>query len=595
MSQVIGKTFSKRYRVERRIGAGGMSIVYLAEDILLNRPVAIKILREQYADDEQNIRFFQNEARSIAALSHPNIVKIFDIGKEDQIYFIVMEYLEGETLKEIIQKRAPMDPVEAIGMIRDVLRALEHSHKRGIIHRDIKPHNIIMDKLKTLKVTDFGIARNTGSSTVTYSNMMMGSVYYLSPEQAEGLRTTFATDIYSTGVMMYEMLTGRVPFTGDNPVSIALSHVEKLAKPMSYWNKSIPDCLEEIVEIAMQKDPHDRYDSALDMVRALSKARMMILNGKAKPTNRKLRLQKKWIWIGVVASFLALIPLSCQVLAAYRPIPVPDVVGLTLEDADTLLTASGFAYQIAKEIETEDFEPGTIMHQDPKAAIEVRTTREILLTMSKEPEKTVVPNVVGLEERKALIALENRNLGVKVAYEYSDGHVPIGQVLRQDPMPLSSVPLDTPVLVYISKGKQPGLITMEDLKGMTFAQGETYLREQSLLLGDISYADSPLYFLGIIMEQSVSVGDEVSAGTRVDLTISRGPGMQVQEKKISFVMPGEGESVLHVVVEDLSGMHEEYRGNHLAGEPIELVIEHLGDGIANVYQNDELIQSVSLP
>lgn len=593
---LIGKVFSKRYEVKRRIGAGGMSIVYQAVDILLDRSVAVKILRDQYCDDEQNIRFFQNEARSIAALSHPNIVKIFDIGKEDQHYFIVMEYLEGKTLKEIIQESAPMDPVEAINLVRGILRALEHSHKKGIIHRDIKPHNIMLDKDHKVKVTDFGIARNAGASTVTYSGQMVGSVYYISPEQAKGERTTSATDIYSTGAMLYEMLTGKVPFTGDNPVSIALSHVEKEAKPMSELNKKIPECLEEIVETAMRKNPKERYPSAMEMARALSKAKMLIESGKAKTRGKRSLRSRKMTLVSIAVIIAVLLPISYILVDKYSPVAVPDVVGIPISEAESLLAEAGFSYEVDRTVVTTDFDVDIVMNQDPRAQQEVRISRTILLTISEEPARFDVPHVIGLEERRAMIAIENARLKPVVVHDYStDENTIPGSVISQEPLAGVSLYEDSEVVLTVSMGLQPGLVKIQDLKGKTFAEAEAYFQLHGLKLGEISYQNSPLYFLGIVMQQSVSADTEVEAGSVVDLVISRGPGIQVQEKEISFKLPGMKESLVHVVVSDISGTHEEYRATHMGGEPLRISINHWGEGNANVYQDNVLIMTVDLP
>ncbi len=593
---LIGKVFSKRYEVKRRIGAGGMSIVYQAVDILLDRSVAVKILRDQYCDDEQNIRFFQNEARSIAALSHPNIVKIFDIGKEDQHYFIVMEYLEGKTLKEIIQEGAPMDPVEAINLVRGILRALEHSHKKGIIHRDIKPHNIMLDKDHKVKVTDFGIARNAGASTVTYSGQMVGSVYYISPEQAKGERTSSATDIYSTGAMLYEMLTGKVPFTGDNPVSIALSHVEKEAKPMSELNKKIPECLEEIVETAMRKNPKERYPSAMEMARALSKAKMLIESGKAKTRGKRSLRSRKMTLVSIAVIIAVLLPISYILVDKYSPVAVPDVVGIPISEAESLLAEAGFSYEVDRTVVTTDFDVDIVMNQDPRAQQEVRTSRTILLTISEEPARFDVPHVIGLEERRAMIAIENARLKPVVVHDYStDENTIPGSVISQEPLAGVSLYEDSEVVLTVSMGLQPGLVKIQDLKGKTFAEAEAYFQLHGLKLGEISYQNSPLYFLGIVMQQSVSADTEVEAGSVVDLVISRGPGIQVQEKEISFKLPGMKESLVHVVVSDISGTHEEYRATHMGGEPLRISINHWGEGNANVYQDNVLIMTVNLP
>lgn len=593
---MIGKVFAKRYKVIKEIGQGGMSVVYLAEDILLGRDVAIKILREQYIDDEKNIRFFQNEARSIAALSHPNIVKIFDIGKESFYYFIVMEYLEGKTLKEIISQEAPMDYVRAINIMRYVLRALEHSHRKGIIHRDIKPHNIILTNEDKVKVTDFGIARNMASASVTCAGEMVGSVYYISPEQATGNQTTYATDIYSSGVMFYEMLCGKVPFIGDNPVGIALSHVEKNYQPLSYWNKKIPGCLEEVVDTAMEKDPRDRYDSAIEMARDLSRAKMLIVKGKAKPKNKTIKIKPKYMWLGALALLLIAIPLSWYVWENSRYVDLHDVVGLSLDEGEMLLVDQGFSVNIIKEEIKEELAHHTIIDQNPNAESRIKRGRTIGLTISIEPEPFDVPDVVGMSERAAIIRLENNKLIVEKSYEIAkDLTIERGTVLKQYPAYPSQVTPKTTVLITINQGSKAKSIKLKDMRGMTLQEAESYLRSNELLISHIDYDTSDIYFLGEVLAQSIEPGTTVHTDQRISLIISKGPGMSVREKAISFTVPGEGESSISIIVEDQSGAHQEYEENHQAGEPLSISVSFLGPGEATVYQNEQVIMTVELP
>lgn len=595
--QVIGKLFKDRYQVQERIGAGGMAVVYRGEDVLLKRPVAIKILREQFLDDEQNVRFFQNEARAVATMSHPNIVKIYDIGKEGPYYYIVMEYLEGQTLKDLLAKNAPMQPVEAIDILCDVLRALAHSHKKGIIHRDIKPHNIIICEDTTrVKVTDFGIARHTGAATATYSGQMVGSVYYISPEQAKGYRTTHATDIYSTGVMLYEMLTGRVPFQGDNPVGIALSHVQKEPVPVTEINPRIPVCLEEVVSRAMQKQPADRYRSAAEMARALLDVRTLIRQGKApRRVDRRKRYMAAGL-TGIAALVVVAAVFGQQVVRHLQPREVPLLVGQHVEEAGEVLSELGFSWEIEQTIKSDEYDMDYVLAQTPADGTRVPVSRTILLTLSEGPELFQVPNVVSLREREAVVALENRLLEYEIRYEYSpDGRHARGYVMEQDPGGGEELRRGGVVFLTVSQGVQPGEKKMADLRGLTLVDAEPILTELGLGLGEISYETSHLYFLGRIADQGIPPGQMVRSGTRVDLVISRGPGMSVAQKDVAFTVPGEMAGTIIVMVEDASGVHQAYQGEHQGGEQLRITVDHLGGGTAKVYLGEQLLQEIPLP
>lgn len=595
--QVTGKLFKDRYQVRERVGAGGMAVVYRGEDVLLNRPVAIKILREQYLDDEQNVRFFQNEARAVATMSHPNIVKIYDIGKDGPYYYIVMEYLEGQTLKDLIARNAPMPPIEAIDIIRDVLRALAHSHKKGIIHRDIKPHNIIICEDTTrVKVTDFGIARNTGAATATYSGQMVGSVYYISPEQAKGYRTTHASDLYSTGVMLYEMLTGRVPFQGDNPVGIALSHVQKEPVPITQINSRIPVCLEEIVTRAMQKQPSDRYRSAAEMARALLEARTLIRQGKApRRVNRRQRMVAAGV-AGILVLAVVFAVFGQRINRQFQPVEVPALVGEHIDDAGEILSERGFSWEIEKTVKSDDFDQDYILAQTPPEGTRVPLSRTIRLTLSEGPELFRIPDVVSMREREAIVALENRLLEYEITYGYSsDGRHERGFVISQDPVSGEEVRRGTVVYLMVSQGVQPGEKKMADLRGLTLADAEPILSELGLGLGEIRYETSHVYFLGRIADQGIPPGQMVRSGTRVDLVISRGPGMSVAQKELAFTVPGNSAGVIIVMVEDASGTHQAYQGDHLGGEQVRFTVEHLGQGSAKIYMGEQLLQEIPLP
>lgn len=269
---LIGKRISGRYQILRAIGGGGMANVYLAEDMILDREVAIKILRFDFASDDDFIRRFRREAQSAASLDHPNIVSIYDVGEEDDIYYIVMEYVEGMTLKEYIHANGPLHPKEAVRIMEQVVAAMEEAHAKQLVHRDIKPHNILIDNLGNIKVTDFGIAMALSSATITHTNSVLGSVHYLSPEQARGGLATKKSDIYSLGIVLYELISGRMPFEGESAVSVALKHLQSEPPSVRRWNPSVPQSVENIILKAMAKDPFYRYEDASEMQKDLKTA-----------------------------------------------------------------------------------------------------------------------------------------------------------------------------------------------------------------------------------------------------------------------------------------------------------------------------------
>lgn len=600
MSELTGNVFAGRYKILEKIGAGGMAIVYLAQDMILERQVAIKILREQFVDDEQNLKHFQNEARAVAAFSHPNIVKIFDVGMENNMYYIVMEFLEGRTLKDMIRKEAPLNMLLAIDIVRGVLRALQHSHEKGIIHRDIKPHNIIITRDGKVKVTDFGIAKNSSASTITYSGQMVGSVYYISPEQAKGYMTTSASDIYSTGVMLYEMLTGSVPFTGDNPVGVALSHVQKEAVPVRQLNRKVPDCLAEVVERAMQKNPKDRYPTAEAMDRALLKARTLMEQGRA---GRRVRLNVKQYKKPALVAGLALLALllvwgGVRMLGSVtRTAEVPEVTGMDLTAAGVLLEEAGYTWRVDRRVNSETEPEGQVLEQDPQAGSRVSRDRTVLLTVSSGPELVKVPSVVGQRERNAVINLKNSGLEAQISEAWADSPLyAAGDVMDQTPGPGEDVPRGTVVELVISKGVEPKPVKVPDLKGLTLSSAESQLRTLGLQVGTISMEASDEYFSGQVASQSVTAGSDLLQGESVNLVISNGPGPASNSQTlIQFTVEAEEEVLITISVDDESGIHEEYRQTHQPGDQVRAAVTYTGSGIITVFQNDNRILETRVP
>ncbi|MDO9574105.1 MAG: Stk1 family PASTA domain-containing Ser/Thr kinase, partial [Candidatus Contubernalis sp.] len=383
---MIDKVLANRYKIEEKIGDGGMAVVYRGHDKILNRSVTVKVLRAQFAMDENFVRRFKREAQSAASLSHPNVVNIYDVGEEDGTYYIVMEYIDGKSLKELITEKGKIPVSTAVKIAHQICEALVHAHKNKIIHRDIKPHNILLTRDGRVKVTDFGIAKAVTAATVTYdNNVVMGSVHYFAPEQAKGGIAGEKADLYSLGIVLYEMLTGEVPFSGETPISVALQHLQENIKSPKELNSEVPQILEEIIFKAAQKDPDMRYDSAEDMLEALDSwinnghvnserferpgvnkiedqfvpvnnnqlngNKEHILSSEKEPEEKKWK--NKWLIIGLLSFALFVIVLSfffsqLRGMLVVADVDVPDVTNISLLEAVGILEEAGLDYVVVE-------------------------------------------------------------------------------------------------------------------------------------------------------------------------------------------------------------------------------------------------------
>jgi serine/threonine protein kinase len=393
---MIGKLLAARYEVLEKIGGGGMAIVYKGMDLLLNRAVTIKVLREQFVSEDDFIKRFKREAQAVAKLSHPNIVSIYDVGHEQDFHYLVMEYVEGQNLKEVIVQKAPMDPLEAIDYLIQILDALEHAHESGVIHRDIKPHNILVTKTGKVKVTDFGIAQAVTSATQTFSGTVVGSVQYISPEQAKGEATGIYTDIYSAGVVLYELLTGVLPFTGDNAIGVALKHIQSDFIPPSQIAEGVPASLERVVLKAMTKDPVYRFQSASEMKMALEKIRGTMAEdlptqvlpavdleiNDTYPKESPKRKPKPVFWL-LIPLFILIAGggfwLGVQRYFQTGEVRVPNIEGKSLAEAVKILEDADLIYEIDRKIHHTEIPENHVIKQSPEAGELIKRTRPVLI------------------------------------------------------------------------------------------------------------------------------------------------------------------------------------------------------------------------
>lgn len=548
MDKYIGKKLEGRYEILELIGFGGMAVVFKAFDILENRYVAVKILKDEYLQNEDFKRRFRNESKAIALLSHPNIVKIFDVNFSDNIQYIVMEYIDGITLKEYIEQQGVVKWKEAIHFTVQILRALQHAHDNGIVHRDVKPQNIMLLEDGTIKVMDFGIARFARENGKTMSDKAIGSVHYISPEQAKGDATDEKTDIYAVGVILYEMLTGKVPFDGDTPVSIAIKQMQIEPVRPTDRNPDIPAGLEEIVLRAMQKDPQLRYSTAAEMLRDIDEFKhnpdvvfeykYFNSDGTTKyfnkiDSNTRLpeeaevaRPKKKKSY---VMNILAGVAAACVILAAValyfffkslgnktQDVALPTLIGITIDDARAKYP--DFKITVEKQEPSTEYDKNVITDQTPDAGIRVKANSEVLVTISTGMEAITVPDLKG--ETASAAKAKLAGLDIEEVLKANDD-VEAGRVFMTDPGEGTQLKKGDKIVLYISLGTPDMPATVPQLIGRTQVEATSELLKANLNVGKVESVPSnePK---GTVVGQSEDFGTRVEKGTKIDLQISNG-------------------------------------------------------------------------
>ena len=569
MDNYVGKRLDGRYEVQEIIGVGGMSVVYKAYDNVDDRIVAIKILKEEFLNNEEFKRRFKNESKAIALLSHPNIVKVYDVNFGEKLQYIVMEYIDGITLKEYINKQGAITWNDALFFMTQILRAVQHAHDKGIVHRDIKPQNIILLKNGNIKVTDFGIARFSRSETRTLTEQAIGSVHYIAPEQAKGEYTDEKADIYSLGVVLYEMLAGSVPFEADSAVSVALMQLQADAKKLTDINPDIPLGLEQICIHAMQKDPMDRYQTATEMlldieeiikdpnatfnyVSKVDTNPTIIVNknevlSREEQHNDEIREhvdateakehKKKVITavtIGIIVLVAAIVLLVMGFTNGFSKstTKLENFVGTSYDET---YDAYSSTYEIVAEYEkTSEYTPGTVISQDPVAGSKVLQGTKVKLTVAASEQDITVPNVYSYDEDRAKQALEMSGLKHTKTVSVSSENVDDGKVVYTEPKANTVVSADQEITIYISSGPSTTVIKtykVPDVDGLTQSTAENFLKKTGFKNISFVTQDSPIA-KGIVISQSPAAGATAKETDSIKVVISSGMTTTTTEKML---------------------------------------------------------------
>lgn len=541
--------FNDRYKIIAKIGAGGMADVYKAIDTVLDRPVAVKVLHRHFAEDQDFVSRFRREAQAAASLNHPNIVNIYDWGSQDGTYFIVMELLDGQSLKQYMNSKGIIPPAESMDIIKKVLSALNFAHKHDIIHRDVKPHNIILTSEGGVKVTDFGIAR-AGVSTMTQTGTIMGTAHYLSPEQARGRDVGVTSDVYSAGVVLYEMITGRVPFDGENPVAIALKHVHEVPIRPRELNPDVPEALQIIIAKSMAKNPESRYQSAAEMRNDVMRLMegmpivalppneqetiLMAPPGKTTRTdhqvyNEPVKKRSSWplvivlmLLFGIAGATGGWFAYNSGVINMKKMVTVPNITNKSYDDAARMLENKKLKIKTASEAYSNTLNAGLVISQDPEPGDKKQEGSVVSVIVSKGQETKVIPDVSGDREYAATSRLIKSKFNVaNSVYENSD-QFEEGIVIRTEPPAGEELPVESNVDLIISKG--PAVSMIPDVSGKPSGEGESILKEAGFVV-TISESHSEEVSKSKVIKTIPTAGNETKKGTVVTMYVSLGPEM----------------------------------------------------------------------
>lgn len=588
-----GKRINDRYKILELIGGGGMSNVYLAHDMILNRDVAVKVLRYDASNEEEFHRRFQREALSATSLTHPNIVSIYDVGEDQDMHYIVMEYIKGKTLKQYINEFSPLSPARSVQIMKQLTSAIAHAHENQIIHRDIKPQNILVDSEGNVKVTDFGIATSLSATSYTKTNSVIGTVHYLSPEQARGGTATNQSDIYALGIVLYELLTGELPFSGESAVSIALKHLQTETPSVRALDASIPQSLENVILKATAKNPLHRYTSVEEMEEDLqtvlspdrlgekkfqppvdddeTKAIPIIKDSlpisdiantkvnaqktekvervkpekgqKEKPVKDKKKNKKKnrRKMVAIIVAIIAIIILGSVLafnLLSPKKIDIPDVTNMEVEEAIEMLENEGFVIGEQREAHSDEIEEGFVIKTNPKAGLSRLEGTEIDLIVSLGTEKIEVDDYVGKQINQVSSILENSDYqDVDIEEVYSDE--PEGTIVEQQPSAGEEVvPSETTIILKVSQGKN--VIKVSDLSGYDEAELKEYENSSGFNVEIEGEENSDTVPAGEVISQDPKANSSLEEGGTIEVVISKGPAeKQVKMYYKDIVIPYE--------------------------------------------------------
>ena len=646
---LVGKRISDRYKIIELIGGGGMSNVYLAHDMILNRDVAIKILRYDFTNEDELHRRFQREALSVTSLTHPNIVSIYDVGDDGDLHYIVMEYVQGKTLKQYIQEFAPISPARSVHIMKQLTSAIANAHENHIIHRDIKPQNILMDAEGNVKITDFGIAMTLSATSFTQTNSVLGTVHYLSPEQARGGTATNKSDIYALGIVLYELLTGELPFSGESAVSIALKHLQSETPSVRAFDGTIPQSLENVVLKATAKDASHRYATVEEMqedletvlssarinepkftipidndaTRAipiikeqfirkdedLTKTRAMEPIAQKKVEAKKpvekvepVKQKKKWpkyvagLFIVVIAMFLFF--LFATDLFSPKKIAVPDVTNLTVEDATKKLQEAGFVVaEQQEERNSEDVEKGKVIETDPeKDAKRVKGT-ELIVSLGVETVK--IDDYTGQQISQVEALLKDKLI---IQKNYVHSKLPEGQIIEQDPQEGAEIiAKDATITFTISQGVK--MITVDSVANYTKAQMDDYVKRVGLKWRTVREEYSDTVAAGSVISQTPKPGTSLMEGDTIAVVLSKGPAEKPVKTLIKNVLipyePTEegAEQVIRIEIQDknhtMVKAFDEFTITSDQQYKIQLVIVEGEEAAYKIIRDSEIIESDS--
>ncbi len=551
---MASRILSGRYELLEKIGDGGMAVVYKGKDKLLNRFIAVKILRPEFTKDATFVENFKRESQAAAGLSHPNIVGVYDVGREGNINYIVMELIEGDTLNKIIEREAPMDYRKVIDISKQVASALRSAHKNKIIHRDVKPHNIMVTNDGVVKLADFGIARAVNDATLSTGSKIVGSVHYFSPEQARGNYVDERSDIYSLGIVMYEMLTGKVPFDGDNPVTVALKHINEEITPPRELEPSIPPALERCVMKATNKFQTNRYANADELIQDLdnisfvtniaadsifestevvekrNKRRQDFEKDveevvEARERDRKRKQRKR---AAIIFAIVLLLALAGGGYAAWKmgvfssTKAAPNLMDMTLDNAIATAEEEGFKIKQGKDIYSSEYAEGRVCQQDPAPGVETPKDGTITINISKGNKEGLVPSVIGMQEEDVANFLKS--------YGYELGNVKTvtsperaGQVLEQNPVAGSTLGKESSVEITVSDGKGTEKGTVPSVTRMSLEEAKEAILAAGFSVGHITYDWDSSIGKGYVIYQQYQANSQLDKGTAIDLQVSSGP------------------------------------------------------------------------